>query len=619
MKLRSLLIAASVAGLASAAVLAQQAPESLLPPGFDEPRAAPTPSPRPSARPSAAATSRAPVGAIVPPRTTAQPVVQALPGQAPEATAGPQLPAIANELDPKLIDELVEAARPKADIPAQQARNANISGLLAEGEGGFPANDTRVLNGSYVSRVVDGTKGPLVSRWGQILLRRALVSQLIVPAGMKGADWTAARARLLMRLGEVDAARALVQQVDSGSFTPALEDVALDAYIASSDILGACPLVSITASGRQEAPWQLARQICRSFEGEGTGALSELERLRRRGVGGGFQNVDLLLAQKYAGAALESRKAVKIEWGGVEELTPWRYGMANAVGIAPPKQLLQKSGHTFDAIAARAPMLPLDQRAAAADYAAARGILSSAAMVDLWSQIFASDDIEGDWKSQSDQLREAYVGADPAARLAAIKALWGDDSDPLKAYSRRVLTAYAAARLPVSADLADDADGLLTSMLAAGLDRNATRWQGVVEEGSLGWGLIATGVPGSGQFAAAPVGAFRDSDSSENHRKSRFLLAGLYGLGRLDQGVASNLAGELGVDLGRQTRWTRAIRSAADSRNGTLVVLLAGLGMQGDGWSRMTPLYLYHIVSALRRVGLEPEARMIAAEAVARG
>jgi hypothetical protein len=32
----------------------------------------------------------------------------------------------------------------------------------------------------------------------------------------------------------------------------------------------------------------------------------------------------------------------------------------------------------------------------------------------------------------------------------------------------------------------------------------------------------------------------------------------------------------------------------------------------------MTALHLYHIVSALRRVGLDGEARMIAAEAVAR-
>ena len=63
---------------------------------------------------------------------------------------------------------------------------------------------------------------------------------------------------------------------------------------------------------------------------------------------------------------------------------------------------------------------------------------------------------------------------------------------------------------------------------------------------------------------------------------------------------------------------SRAIRAAADSGNQSLVALLAGLGMQGENWSQMTPLALYHIVSALRRVGLEPEARMIAAEAVAR-
>jgi hypothetical protein len=41
--------------------------------------------------------------------------------------------------------------------------------------------------------------------------------------------------------------------------------------------------------------------------------------------------------------------------------------------------------------------------------------------------------------------------------------------------------------------------------------------------------------------------------------------------------------------------------------------------MQGNGWDKMTPLHLYHIVSALNRVGLSAEARMIAAEAVARG
>nr|MBP6363401.1 hypothetical protein [Novosphingobium sp.] len=69
----------------------------------------------------------------------------------------------------------------------------------------------------------------------------------------------------------------------------------------------------------------------------------------------------------------------------------------------------------------------------------------------------------------------------------------------------------------------------------------------------------------------------------------------------------------------RTTNWTRLIQQAADVNNRELVVLLAGIGMQGDSWARMTPLHLYHIVSALNRVGLSAEARMIAAEAIARG
>ena len=611
MSTRARWLAGALVAASSAMVIAQDAPESLLPPGFDQPAPAPAPAPRPNSRPaSGSAPGR--VG-------TSVPVIQPLPGSgavaAPRAAPGT---SIADQLDPALLQELIDAQRPRADIPPQQARSLIRVGVLDEADGGLPADDTRVLNGSYVRTVLEGTKGPLVSRWGSILLRRALVSRLTVPAGMNGADWVALRARVLLRMGEVDAARALIQQVDSGAFTPALESAALDAYIATADILGACPIVAITAARRQEAEWQMIRQICRSFEGEGAGAMAELERLRRRGVGGGYQNVDLLLAQKYAGSALESRKAVKIEWDKVEELTPWRYALALAVGLEPPKPLLDKAGHRFDSVAARAPMLPLADRAAAADFAAGRGILSSAALVDLWSQIYGDDDVAGEWKANAEALRQAYVAADPSARLTAMQTLWGDSSDPQRAYSRHVLTAYAAARMPAVADFADDSGDLVASMLTAGLDRNAARWRSVVEEGSQGWALVTLGTPGTGQVGAGALATFLDDDPSADAARSKMLLAGLYGLSRVDREVAGDFAGDIAVDLNRQTRWTRAIKAAADSGNQTLVALLAGAGMQGESWKQMTPLALYHLVSALRRVGLEPEARMIAAEAVAR-
>ncbi len=112
---------------------------------------------------------------------------------------------------------------------------------------------------------------------------------------------------------------------------------------------------------------------------------------------------------------------------------------------------------------------------------------------------------------------------------------------------------------------------------------------------------------------------FRGSDESADSRKSAFLLAGLAGLRRLTPETAGEFASDLKVNIGRKTRWTIAMHQAAEVNNRGLVALLAGLGMQGEDWSKMTPLHLYNIVSALRRVGLEAEARMIAAEAMARG
>ena len=50
-------------------------------------------------------------------------------------------------------------------------------------------------------------------------------------------------------------------------------------------------------------------------------------------------------------------------------------------------------------------------RAAAADRAAGVGVLSSASMVDLYSQIYALDDITGEWSDRADSLRLASAAA----------------------------------------------------------------------------------------------------------------------------------------------------------------------------------------------------------------
>lgn len=609
------LLVGSALALSSALVVAQDAPESLLPPGFDRPRPAPK------------ATSAAPVtvnrgGTPGSGGSVSVPVVQAVPGAAaasgPTLPSGVRIPTLAEleKMSPEELDELL-GLKPKSDMPPAARRSMKQVGVLADYEGGLPAGSLVRQNVALVQATLDGNKGRLVSRWGHILLRRALASRLDAPAGMNPADFAAMRAALLVRMGEGEAARAVVQDVDAGNYTPGLTRAALDAYAFTADITGICPAISVQGGARRDPEWQVLRAVCQAFQGDGSAAMAALDRMEGGGV---WPKIDMLLAQKYAGAAGSARRAVTIEWDGVEEMTPWRYAFTIAVGLEPPASLMRNAAPRYAYSAAIAPMVPLTTRAAGADQAAAAGILSSAAMVDLYSQIYSQEDITGEWADRATLLRTAYTGADAAERMTAIAQLWDSAGSPQVRYSRQVLTAYAAARMPVSSDRADQLGDLIASMLAAGLDRNALRWATQAEVGSLAWAQLTLAAPERGNpVDGGALDNFYDNDSSDGYRKSRFLLAALVGLSRVDQAAAGDFAGKLGIDLNRQTRWTRLINQAADANNPTLVALLAGVGMQGDSWDKMTSLHLFHIVSALNRVGLSAEARMIAAEAIARG
>ena len=602
-----LMLGAAALVLCSSLVMA--APESLLPPGFDDPAPAPAPAPRPTA---------APVEVQRPGSTAteAPAVPSAAPAEMPRGDAA--LPAdfpSLEELEAMSTDELDElfGIRPKFDIPVAARRQVKRVGLMNVSEGGLPPYSLARQPASLVRAALAGTQGPLVSRWGHILLRRALASRLEAPAGMDPVEFAALRAALLVRIGEPHVARALVQDVDSNNYTEALTDAAFDAYLAAADPVGICPVARLKGDIRNDGLWQLTRSICTAYDGDGRRSHRELD--RALGVGTA-PAIDVLLAQRFAGAAGEGRRAVNIEWDDVSEMTPWRYAMATALGIPVPDSLLQAGGPSYDRLRATAPALPLTLRASASDEAGRAGVLSSAAMVDLYSQVYALGNIEGEASQRAMQLREAYVAATPEERMSAIRQLWGSGQPD---YARQVLTSYAAARMPVSDELANDAAPLIASMLAAGLDRNAMRWGEMVSQGSLAWALLALAQPNRQQpVSTGAVNSFVGNDDSAGQRKSKFLVAGLAGLGRLDSDSASNLAGELGINFAPRTRWMEVMARAGEYGNPALVAMLAALGMQGEGWDEMTPRHLYHIVRSLDRAGLSAEARMIAAEAVAR-
>lgn len=601
--------------LCASLAVAQDAPESLLPPGFDNPAPTPSPTPTPTAAPVPAAPGQPGAAPIAP-------TVQPLPGGAlaPMPDLGSvdlsQLPSLEEleEMSPDELDDLL-GLTPSYDIPPAARRSMAQVGLLSASEGGLPSGSLARQPASLVRAVLAGSDGTLVSRWGHIVLRRTLASRLSAPEGMNPVEFASLRAKTLNAMGEYGVTRALVQDIDTGNYSNGLTNAAVQAYIATGDVVGACPAVRFAESGRDDAQWTMLRAICNAYVGEGALAGRELDRALSNNIA---PQIDVLLAQRFAGAAGRGRRAVSVEWDNVDDLNPWRFALANAVGEPIPDELLEDAGPYYQRTWATAPMLPLMQRARGADRAAREGILSSVAMVDLYSQIYADNTLAGAEALTASRLRQAYVGNSADERMSAMRDIWGGTANP--DYGRYVLTAYAAARLSPDAAFADDAAPLIASMLSAGLDRDALAWVNVVPAGSQGWAMLQLVRPtADAQLTGEQIEAFLDDDDSAGQRKSQFFLAGLAGLNRGSSAQTGNVAGDLGLDLSRQTRWTQLISAAARVENSALVVMLAGLGMQGSNWDQMTPLHLFHIVSALNNVGLSAEARLIAAEAVARG
>lgn len=588
---RILVIAlAGVAGLAlSLPAIGQRAPESLLPPGFGQTQPAPAPTP----------------GATAP-----TPLLP--PGQL-EASEAPN----PDEAQPEDAEPAAEKA-PPVELPDAARRSIDFVGPLTSDNGGLGEGAFRRADGRFLTRLMRRLDAPVASRWASILLRRALLTAVPTPAEVAPADWIAERAWLLLRMGEADAARMLVESVDTDRLTPKLIVVAQQVALATADPAALCRLTDGAARFSDDKSWDYARAICASLTGEGAISSALLDHAR----GNGRRNIDFLLAEKVIGAGANTRRAAMIEWADADHLTAWRFGLASAVGLAIPDELYATVGPNVQAWRARAPMFHAEDRVGAAGIAATLGVFSNAALVDLYSEIA---DHEGDVgrDAPAARLRAAYVGDDDSAKMSALRALWdGADKQPGGRYAFEILTARAAARLRPSDSFSSDYARLIASMLSAGLDIQAAHWGALVEaDGSAddAWALLAVGAPRRVvTISAGQVDKYGSRLGSDGKHKAQLLIAGLAGLGRLSPGEIDSLAESYELPLATQNRYTRVLdRAAARGEQGT-VALLAAIGMQTNGWKNVPPLHLYHIVAALKRTGNEPAARMIAAEAISR-
>lgn len=588
-----LTLTAGVAALAAAAAFAQ---ESLLPEGFGTP---PAPSrPQPPAQPA-----------------SGQPATLA----APSPTGG--TPAL--DLDPSIFASAVEEESPvdeQLELPDSARRSTALTGPFT----GFGQQAWGESDGRFLASLMRRLDAPVASRWASITLRRALLTRVPTPDRVSAPDWVAERAWLLLRMGEADGSRMLIQGVDVDRFNAKLYSVAGQSALATADAAGLCALADGGVIRSREPIWPLSRAICAALSGDTAIAGVLIDQARRRTRDS--QGIDIQLAERMMGVNGGGQRSVTIEWTGVNQLTTWRFGMASALGLTIPSDLLGTVGPQVVAWSARAPMVPAAERLQAAMTAARLGVFSNSALVDLYAQS-ADDGGEITSETPAGKLRACYVSDGNAAKVAAMRGFWsglGQDGTSVDRYGGLILTARAAARIAPDADHAGDAAELIGAMMSAGLDRKAAAWAPTVaamsaEKADPAWAILAVGTPRvSVDLSADRLAGIAERWGDENPQKLKLLLGALAGLDRMQTQEQMQLLVDHQVGFDNRSNWARFLLQAARRKEPATVALLVAVGMQTSNWSRISPAMFATMIRALNDVGLEGEARMIAAEAMSR-
>ncbi|WP_416907797.1 MAG: hypothetical protein ACMVO5_12380 [Polymorphobacter sp.] len=584
----------AAAALVWAGPLAAQPAPSLLPDAF---RNAPEPEPEPDV---------APLPGVTPP---------SLPGVEGPGVEGLPLPGVDGPPGEGAGDGLVDApvVAPVRDPLAALPRSARRIGLYPSGLRGWRETAYAASDGRFVAALMRRIEAPLASRWATIGLRNALLTRASAPAGLSPGDWVAARAGLLVRLGEIDGARALIDALPLEANTPAATRVAANAAMAAADLGALCP---VARTGRQisaDPLWELVLGMCAALEGDDISAAAVFDSLRNRASS--VSPFDLRLAEGVAVVAGTGGSATNIAWGEAPPLTLFRFGVATAAGVQIPEAALGALGPARHGWIVRQPGIAAERRLASLGPAAVIGTVSAAEYVAGVSALAADDGPD----SAAARLRAAFAAGSAASRLEAMRAIWGRSIPGLSQASARyagyILTARAAARLEPADALAEDAADVIASLLSAGNVRAARRWWPVASTASgpvraRAWALLAT----SGALTATPeaLADWREQTGADDASAGR-LLAALTGLGMAEaEDYPDGLVAET------ETRWSRALaEAAAAGRRGEVMVLVA-TGLQG-AWRAVPPHHLRAITAALVRIGKPGLARAIAAEAVTRG
>ncbi len=522
------------------------------------------------------------------------------------------------------------------EVEALKAVDTDSVGVLDAAQGGLGADMWAGSDRAFVASILARLPATVESPSMRDLLRRLLLTRAAAPAGKaEGPSLLSLRINALYGLGDLESASALVASAPIGPIDESLLRIEVESRFFRQDTAGACGQVRGAAQEFSAAYWQQAGAFCLALAGKTAEAALMSDILAERSES----------AHPFFYAAMDRLSgAAPATVTSLENPTALAIAMMRAAGLPlPPDAISTASPAALTAIA-MSPNAALDLRLAAAEKAAAAGMLSGKVLNEIYGAVTFDSALldapltkaEGVWGTTGRALlmRSAMGQQVPAARAEAL-------NEALNLARKKGgfrITAVAAQPVLLSMiptpDLAWFAGAAGRALIAVGEFDAARKWiemglkQAKEEAGeSKGHGAlwplaVFLGIDGAGATPETLQGWWGvhvqsgRPDAASTARTLYGLLDALdipvpFALWAPVFEVAPGDGAAAGPGLAMRIALGRA--AAAERRGETVALSLAALGNAGPVAANILAVDL--AVRALRKVGLAVEAQRIALEA----
>lgn len=576
-----------------------------------------------------------PVAAQVGPPVRLGPPVQTAPTAPASPLAAPPSPLV------QPAPPAGRVAAPAIQVDQLRAVDVDSMGVLEGAQGGLGVDMWKGTRRTHVERLLAHLPAAPASLVVRDLQRRLLMSVAGAPEG-EGAAGSAAEGQLVAlrvdRLAAMGEERGLTALLDAVPARLANEPIArarVDAAWLAGDTAGACANVQRAAPLHSGAYWQKAEVFCQAAAGERAPAETGLRLLQEQ----------RLIDDPAFGLLIEAINGnARIKIDKVTRLDAMMLAMLRTAKRAVPADAARAATPGMLAALAQGVTAEANFRLAAADRAFAAGALARETLVDIYKTASLPTD------AIANAMQRAEAG-DPALSQALIHRALAIQITPAErvrliekaaqiARKRGSYVAAARALAPVLAELrpgpelAGFAHEAARIFYAAGQINSAHVWYELARtqagrtpeaaQATLALWPLARLAEGdiAGPWEDARLTAWFDAELKRDGKKAIERATTLYSL--LDA-VGEPVTGEawrellhgaerVSAAMPSPALW-RVFGDAAESRRVGETVLLAVLSLGDLPLDQASPMLLHGLITNLRLVGLDAEARALALEA----